>query len=249
MASWRDAASAMSIPWDPVLGVHPQAEGFTEHEVWDFARTPAECYPLLLHYPYFDLYRKQVIKQADLVLALWLRGDAFTAEQKARNFDYYEPLTVRDSSLSAGPQAVMAAEVGHTELAFDYLREAALLDLYDLEHNTSDGLHMAALAGVWIALIAGFGGMRDTAGRLKFAPRLPERLTRLAFTLSPRQRRLHVEVSAASATYTLLEGEPLEIAHHGDHFVITVGKPLIQVIPPAPARPRPRQPPGREPLH
>ena len=192
MAGWRDAAGAMLIPYDSVLGVHPQAEGFTEHEVWDFARTPSECYPLLLHYPYFDLYRKQVVKQADLVLALWLRGDAFTDEQKARNFEYYEALTVRDSSLSAGAQAVIAAEVGHLELAFDYLREAALLDLNDLEHNTSDGLHMAALAGSWIALIAGFGGMRDTGGTLCFAPRLPERLTRLAFTLSPRRRRLHV---------------------------------------------------------
>jgi alpha,alpha-trehalose phosphorylase len=228
--------------------VHPQSEGFTKHEVWDFAATPAECYPLLLHFPYFDLYRKQVIKQADLVLALWLRGDAFTAEQKARNFEYYEALTVRDSSLSAGPQAVMAAEVGHLELAFDYLREAALLDLYDLEHNTSDGLHMAALAGSWIALIAGFGGMRDTHGTLCFAPRLPERLTRLAFTLSPRGRRLHVDVSAVSATYSLVEGEALEIAHHGEKFVVSVGEKLVRPIPPAPVRPRPQQPAGREPV-
>jgi alpha,alpha-trehalose phosphorylase len=247
MASWRDAAGAMMIPYDPVLGVHPQAEGFTEHEVWDFAHTPAEHYPLLLHYPYFDLYRKQVIKQADLVLALWLRGDAFTPEQKLRNFEYYEPLTVRDSSLSAGAQAVIAAEVGHVELAFDYLREAALLDLYDLEHNTADGLHMAALAGSWIALIAGFGGMRDTAGRLCFAPRLPERLTRLCFTLSPRGRRLHVEVSARDVTYSLLEGQPLDIAHHGDHLVIVKGDAVVRPIPPAPARPRPKQPAGREP--
>jgi alpha,alpha-trehalose phosphorylase len=247
MASWRDAASAILIPYDPNLGVHPQSEGFTKHEVWDFAATPAECYPLLLHFPYFDLYRKQVIKQADLVLALWLRGDAFTAEQKARNFEYYEALTVRDSSLSAGPQAVMAAEVGHLELAFDYLREAALLDLYDLEHNTSDGLHMAALAGSWIALIAGFGGMRDTHGTLCFAPRLPERLTRLAFTLSPRGRRLHVDVSAVSATYSLVEGEALEIAHHGEKFVVSVGEKLVRPIPPAPVRPRPQQPAGRAP--
>ena len=115
-----------SIPYDDALGVHPQAEEFTEHEVWDFARTAPEQYPLLLHFPYFDLYRKQVVKQADLVLAMHLRGDAFTAEQKARNFDYYEALTVRDSSLSACTQAVMAAEVGHLDLAYDYLGEAAL---------------------------------------------------------------------------------------------------------------------------
>ena len=122
-------------------------------------------YPLLLHFPYFDLYRKQVVKQADLVLAMHLRGDAFTAEQKAANFAYYEPLTVRDSSLSACTQAVIAAEVGHLDLAYDYACEAALMDLHDLEHNTRDGLHIASLAGAWIALVAGFGGMRDHDGR------------------------------------------------------------------------------------
>jgi hypothetical protein len=106
MASWRDAAKSMRIPFDEVLGVHPQSEGFTDHQVWDFAHTPPSMYPLLLHVPYFDLYRKQVIKQADLVLAMQLRPDAFTAEQMARNFAYYEALTVRDSSLSACTQAV-----------------------------------------------------------------------------------------------------------------------------------------------
>ena len=119
-AAWRDAAAAMMIPYDEALGVHPQSEGFTEHAVWDFAGTTPDQYPLLLHFPYFDLYRKQVVKQADLVLALHLRGDAFTPEEKARNFDYYEAITVRDSSLSACTQAVIAAEVGHLELAYDY---------------------------------------------------------------------------------------------------------------------------------
>src|SRR5947209_8119696 len=143
MASWRDAAAAMLIPYDKHANVHPQSEEFTEHAVWDFDSTPADHYPLLLHYPYFDLYRKQVVKQADLVLAMHLRGDAFTPEQKLRNFDYYEGLTVRDSSLSAATQAVIAAEVGHLDLALDYTGEAALMDLRDLEHNTRDGLHMA----------------------------------------------------------------------------------------------------------
>ena len=154
----------MFIPYDEELGVHPQAEGFTRHQVWDFADTPADHYPLLLHYPYFDLYRKQVVKQADLVLAMQLCGDSFTAEQKARNFDYYEGLTVRDSSLSACTQAVMAAEVGQLGLAYDYLGEAALIDLDDLEHNTRDGVHIASLAGTWIALVAGFGGLRYRDG-------------------------------------------------------------------------------------
>ena len=172
-ASWRDAAAAIYIPFDERLGVHPQHEGFTDYARWDFKNTPEDHYPLLLHYPYFQLYRKQVVKQADLVLAMYMRPDAFTAEQKARNFAYYEPLTVRDSSLSACTQSVMAAEVGQLDLAHDYLAEAALMDLRDVEHNTSDGVHMASLAGAWMALVAGFGGMRAGAGSLAFSPRLP----------------------------------------------------------------------------
>ena len=164
----------MLIPYEERLGVTPQDETFTEHEVWDFADTNPDQYPLFLHFPYFDLYRKQVIKQADLVLAMHLRGDAFTSELKARNFAYYEPLTVRDSSLSASTQAVMAAEVGQLDLAYDYLGEAALIDLHDLHHNVRDGLHMASLAGAWTALVAGFGGLRLQNGSLSFAPRLPD---------------------------------------------------------------------------
>src|SRR2546422_788431 len=133
-------------------------------------------YPLFLHFPYFDLYRKQVVKQTDLVLAMLLRSDAFTPEQKARNFAYYEPLTVRDSSLSACVQAVLAAEVGQLQLAYDYLGEAALIDLHDLAHNVRDGVHMASLAGTWLALVVGFSGMRLQHGSLSFAPRLPEAL-------------------------------------------------------------------------
>ncbi len=144
---WRAAAKGMYVPYDETRGVHPQSDGFTEHEVWDFESTKPDQYPLLLHFPYFQLYRKQVVKQADLVLALHLRGDAFDARDKARNFDFYERLTVRDSSLSACSQAVVAAEVGHLRLAYDYLGEAALMDIDDLERNTSDGLHLASLAG------------------------------------------------------------------------------------------------------
>src|SRR5687767_4872830 len=174
----------MIVPWDEALGVHPQSEGLTDHQVWDFAGTSPSQYPLLLHVPYFDLYRKQVVKQADLVLALHARGDAFTDEEKARDFAYYEGLTVRDSSLSACTQAVIAAEVGHLELAYDYFGEAALMDLHDLGHNTGDGLHMASLAGSWIAAVAGFGGMRTHSDELSFAPRLPAALSKLRFRIN-----------------------------------------------------------------
>jgi alpha,alpha-trehalose phosphorylase len=248
-ATWRDAALGMVIPWDEALGVHPQSEGFTSHQVWDFENTPAEDYPLLLHVPYFDLYRKQVVKQADLVLAMHIFTDAFSDEEKARNFAYYEALTVRDSSLSAGTQAVIAAEVGHLDLAFDYLREAALLDLRDLAHNTRDGLHVAALAGALIATVAGFGGLRDHGGALWFAPRLPPRLERLAFRLSVRGNVLNIEATKTHATYTLLEGEALPLTHHGRPITVSAGSPTTEPIPPMahPPGPTPEQPRGRAP--
>jgi alpha,alpha-trehalose phosphorylase len=246
-AAWRAAADAMVIPWDETLRVHPQAEGFTQHEHWDFAATPIDGYPLLLHYPYFELYRKLVVKQADLVLALHWRGDAFTAEEKARNFAYYESLTVRDSSLSASTQAVIAAEVGHLELAYDFFAEAALIDLHDLQRNTRDGVHIASLAGAWSAAVAGFGGMRDHDGRLTFAPRLPAALPRLAFRLRFRDRRLEVEITKTKATYTLLEGAPLEIGHHGQTIRVVIGEPVTRPIESLLPRARPSQPYGRTP--
>jgi alpha,alpha-trehalose phosphorylase len=246
-ASWRDAADRMVLPFDEALGVHPQAEGFTSHRVWDFAHTPPERYPLLLHYPYFDLYRQQVVKQADLVLALFTCGDSFTDAEKARNFEYYEPLTVRDSSLSAGTQAVVAAEVGHLDLAYDYFAEAALMDLDDLEHNTRDGIHIASVAGTWVAAVAGFGGMRDHGGELSFKPRLPGALTRMRFRLMFRGRRLLVEVAHDHARYSLLRGKPLEITHYDRRATINGDEPVELEIPELASRPPPRQPPGREP--
>jgi alpha,alpha-trehalose phosphorylase len=247
-ASWRDAANAMLIPFDEELGVHPQAEEFTEHAIWDFANTAPEQYPLLLHFPYFDIYRKQVVKQADLVMAMFRRSDAFTPEEKARNFAYYEPLTVRDSSLSACIQSIVAAEVGHLDLAYDYFAEAALLDLGDIHHNTRDGIHLASLAGAWMAAVFGFGGMRDHGGSLTFMPRVPEPLARLRFRVTFRGRRIQVEIGASRAVYTLQDGEALEISHHGEPATLEPGEPLTLDIPAAHPGKRPSQPPGREPV-
>lgn len=248
VAGWRRAAERMTLLWDPQLRVHPQSEGFTRHAVWDFEGTPPESYPLLLHYPYFQLYRKQVVKQADLVLALYVRGDAFSDEEKLRDFDYYEPLTVRDSSLSASIQSVVAAEVGHLGLAYDYLVEAALIDLRDLASNTHDGLHIASLAGTWLALVAGFGGMRDHDGELTFAPRLTRPLRSVRFGIRIYGRAVHVDIGEDRATYTLTGGAPLDIAHHGEDILLQEGTPVTRPIPRVRETPAPEPPPGREPV-
>jgi alpha,alpha-trehalose phosphorylase len=248
MADWRAAADRILIPYDPRIDVHAQAEGFTDHEIWNFAGTKPDQYPLMLHFPYFDLYRKQVVKQPDLVLAMQLCGDAFTAEQKARNFDSYERITVRDSSLAACTQAVLAAEVGYLRLALDYAAEAALMDLQDLEHNARDGVHIAALAGTWIALVNGFGGMRDHAGVLSFAPRLPDGLTSLSFSIMRRGLCLRVEVLEHAATYRLTQGTgTLRILHHKEALTLTDSNPIERPIPALAPREPPTPPPGREP--
>ena len=250
-AGWRDAAEAVHLPCNDELGVHEQHAGFTRYQRWDFAGTRADQYPLMLHFPYFDLYRKQVVKQADLVLAMHTRAayfeEVFDEEQIARNFAYYEPLTVRDSSLSACVQAVLAARTGHLDLAHAYTAEAALMDLADLEHNTRDGLHIASLAGTWTALVAGFGGMRWDEGGLRFTPRLPAGLGRLAFTLRFLGRCLRVEVTPDRATYTLRSGPPLTLRHHGTELTVREGAPAGRPVPLPRQRRAPGQPPHRGP--
>jgi alpha,alpha-trehalose phosphorylase len=232
MASWRDAAASMRIPYDENLGVHPQAENFLHHQVWDFARTKPDQYPLLLHFPYFDLYRKQVCKQADLVLAMQLRPDAFTLDQMVRNFAYYEAITVRDSSLSASTQAVVAARTGHLDLAYDYLGEAALIDLNDLAGNTEHGVHIASMAGTWIAVVGGFGGMVCDASGLRFAPRLPPALARISFGMLWQGRQLRVQVTADEAEYRLVSGPPMRLNHHGEPLALA-DAPVRRPIPEA----------------
>jgi len=247
--SWRNAADAMVIPYDHELGVTPQADGFTRYRMWDFEATPPDEYPLLLNFPYYLLYSSQVVKQADLVLALYVCGDHFDAEQKARDFEYYERITVRDSSLSASIQAIIAAEVGYLDLAYDYLTETALIDLRDLASNTRDGIHLASIAGTWLAIVAGFGGMRDHGETLSFDPRLPSPLNRLSFGVVYRGRRLRVELRRKTATYTLLEGDPLQVVHGRETLSVARDKPQTRPLVTPPAREKASQPPGRAPDH
>jgi alpha,alpha-trehalose phosphorylase len=247
IASWRDAAAAIVVPFDRHARITQQCNGFTRLRPWNFEATPPTDYPLLLHHHNYILYSSRVVKQADLVFAIYLFGDRWDEEQKARDFAFYESVTVRDSSLSAAIQGVVAAEVGHLDLAWDYLTETAFIDLRDLAYNTRDGVHLAALSGVWHVVVAGFGGMRDYGDTLSFAPRLPSRLTRLGFGVLYRGRRLRVEVQAEHATYELLHGDPLELIHHGERMTVPANEPLTCPVPPAPKLPQPPSPAGRDP--
>ncbi len=192
---WRECAEGMTIPYDEGLGIHQQDDHFLDREVWDLSRTPQETRPLLLHYHPLVIYRFQVLKQADVVLALFLQGDRFTAEEKRADFEYYDPITTGDSTLSAVVQSVMAAEVGYHEVALNYFWKSLFVDLRNLHGNTVDGLHVASCGGVWSALVFGFAGLRDHDRVLSFDPRLPVEWPSLEFPLRWRGSRLIVRLT------------------------------------------------------
>ncbi len=224
-AAWREAAERMYLPFDERLGVHPQDDSFLDKELWDFERTPADHYPLLLHYHPLNLYRAQVIKQADTLLAMFLLSGRFSTAEKKRGFDYYDPITTHDSSLSVCIQSIIANEVGYRDRAFEYFRFAAAMDLSDIGGNMSHGAHVASIGGTWLALIHGFAGLRDDGGRIVFHPRPPRAWSALRFRLSIRGRRIHLTIDAARTVYRLEAGEPIELVHVSESLRLSPDAP------------------------
>jgi alpha,alpha-trehalose phosphorylase len=220
--AWTRAAERMYVPYDEKLKIIPQDDSFLDREPWDFRNTPPEQYPLLLFYHPLNIYRKQVIKQADVVLAMFLLGNAFSPETKKRNFEFYDPLTTGDSSLSSCVEAIIAAQVGDTEKAIRYGMAALLMDLADVGGNVKDGCHIASMGGTWMMLVYGLGGMRDDDGVLSFWPRrAPEENAILRFPVTYRGQMLEVEISQENVEYTLLQGESLAIRHETEEIQLT----------------------------
>src|SRR5829696_9679762 len=224
---WRRAAEHMYVPRHEQLGIVLQDEHFLERERWDFAGTPAEKHPLLLHYHPLELYRHQVIKQTDVVLATYLVEHNFSEEETRRTFDYYDPLTTGDSTLSACVQSVIASAVGYAEAALRYFKDACAVDLLDTHGNTADGIHIASCGGTWLALVAGFGGLRDFDGELRFDPRLPEGWDRLRFRVEVRGQLVEVAMTPDGTTYELLDGPGLLVEHRGELLRVLPGVPLV----------------------
>jgi alpha,alpha-trehalose phosphorylase len=225
--AWRRAAESMYVPYDEKLKIIPQDDSFLEREPWDFQNTPSDKYPLLLFYHPLDIYRKQVIKQADVVLAMFLLDDAFSREAKQRNFEFYDPLTTGDSSLSSCIEAIIAAQTGDMDKAIQYGMAALLMDLADVGGNVKDGCHIASMGGTWMMLTYGFGGMRDHDGTLSFWPRrAPEENAILRFPLTYREQVLEVEIGPETVQYSLREGERLVIRHEKDEIQLTREHPV-----------------------
>ncbi|NQX29316.1 glycoside hydrolase family 65 protein [Microbacteriaceae bacterium VKM Ac-2854] len=223
---WSRAADKMHIPYDAKAGIHPQDAAFLEKELWDLENTPASKRPLLLHFHPLVIYRFQVLKQADVVLALLLQGNEFTPEQKRKDFEYYDALTTGDSTLSAVVQSIIAAEVGYHELSLKYFMSALFVDLADLHHNTSDGIHVASTGGVWSALVYGFGGMRDHGGRITFEPRLPSEWTKLSFRVTLHGTRVRVEVGQDAMVLTVEEGDSATFSVRDEFVHVAAGNPV-----------------------
>jgi alpha,alpha-trehalose phosphorylase len=220
---WTAAAEAMAIPFDTLTGINPQDAQFLDQEVWDLKNTPADKRPLMLHYHPLVIYRFQVLKQADVVLALFLQGDHFSSEQKRADFEYYDPITTGDSTLSGVVQSIIAAEVGYRDLALRYFHSSLFVDLADLHGNAADGVHVASTGGVWNALVYGFAGMRDYDGIITFDPRLPPSWKGLTFSITLHGTRLKVDLRADRMTFTVLAGEQAEVQVRGCPVTVRAG--------------------------
>src|SRR4051794_36064830 len=213
--AWTRAADAMCVLYDADLGINPQDDSFLQHEPWDWDGVPADKYPLLLNFHPLVIYRHQVLKQADVVLAMFLRGDEFSPELQRRNFDYYDRITTGDSSLSACVQSIMAAEVGHSDLAMRYFTESLYLDIADTHGNTIDGAHIANVGGVWAGLVQGFAGFRDYGTHMRVAPRLPSGWQGLRFTLHRRGSDIAIALDPTGAVISVPGGDPVPVLADG----------------------------------
>ena len=223
--AWDAAADAMFVPYDEELGINPQDSEFLDLEPWDWETTPPENYPLLLHYHPLVIYRHQVLKQADVVLAMFLRSERFPVDLKRRNFDFYDPITTGDSSLSACVQAVVAAEVGYDALALDYFTRALYLDLRDEHGNTADGVHVASAGGVWAGIVYGFAGMVEQGDHIEFSPRLPSAWDGVTFHLLRHGSRMRIDLDAEGLTLTVLTGSGVPICHDDRSVLVTPDEP------------------------
>ena len=222
--AWDAAADAMFMPYDDDLGINPQDSTFLELEPWNWNGAD-EKYPLLLHFHPLVIYRHQVLKQADVVLAMFLRGEHFSTEHKRRNFDFYDPITTGDSSLSACVQAIVAADVGYDELALDYFNRALYLDLSDSHGNTADGVHIASCGGVWAGIVHGFAGMVDDGKELSFTPRLPAKWDRVVFHVVRHGSVLRVELDHDGCTLSASDGVGVPVRCGDEQVVVTAAQP------------------------
>ncbi|WP_044957931.1 glycoside hydrolase family 65 protein [Butyrivibrio sp. LC3010] len=213
-----EAAEKMYLPYDEKFGISPQDDSFLQKPVWDLENTPKEEFPLLLHYHPLHLYRYQVCKQADTVLAHFLYPDSADKETMEKSFRYYEKITTHDSSLSTCVFSMQASRLGLYDEAEKYFGDSAKLDLYNRHGNSGDGVHTANMGGAYMAIVYGFAGIRINEDGLSVDPFLPKSFKGYSFNFCYRGRSLRVEVKSGEASLKLLDGEKIDFCHNGDKY-------------------------------
>ena len=225
---WLEAADAVFIPWNEELGIHEQDDAFLYRDPVDMDSIRRDhdiredMHPL-------NLWRMQVVKQADVVLLMFVLSERFSIDQKRSNYDFYEPKTCHGSSLSACIHSIVASEIGRPREAYAYFEHSALLDIADFKGNTAAGVHSACLGGTWMAVVNGFAGLRDSEEGVLFNPVLPEAWNGYAFELAIRGRRLGVSVDADGVAYTLAAGPALRFASGATPVALSPDKPSVRV--------------------
>lgn len=230
-ALWQRCADEMYLPFHEELGIHPQDDSFLYKDPIDIDSIPEEEIPLVANWHPLVIWRYQVIKQADVILLMFLLGDQFTLKEKKANFDYYEPRTTHDSSLSPAIYSIIAAEVGYTEFAYNYFLQTVRLDLDDYNRNAWQGLHTACMAGSWMGIVNGFAGMRTSQGKLQFQPFLPEKWQSYSFKVKFKGSKLQVKAAPNQVEYTLLAGPDLSFLHFGQPVTLAQGETVAMSYP------------------
>ncbi len=215
-----EAAEAMYLPYDEGLGILMQDDSFLHKKRLDLSAIPKENFPLLLHYHPLFIYRHQVCKQPDAVLALYLFGDGVGEDAAKRTYAYYEAVTTHDSSLSKCIFSIMAARLGDAEKAYEYFKETASADLNDAHANTRDGLHVASVGGAYLAVTAGFCGLSIRSEELCLNPRLPHHWSRITFRVRYRGSVLYIDATQENCTVHVEEGEPQRVKIGNTTYIV-----------------------------
>ena len=218
------AADSIYLPYDEELGINPQDDSFLQKPIWDLETTPKEEFPLLLHYHPLHLYRYQVCKQADTVLAHFLFPDSADKTTQEKSFRYYEKITTHDSSLSTCVFSMQASRLGLFDEAVSYLGGSAKLDLLNLHGNSSDGVHTANMGGSYMAFVFGFGGVKITEEGLSINPFLPGTVTGYSFKFGYFGRLLQLSVNEKEIVVELISGDEISFDHKGKTYTITGGE-------------------------
>jgi len=218
----------MYLPYSKELDIIPQDDSFLYKERITVDQIPKNQLPLLLHWHYLNIYRYQICKQPDVLLLMFLQREKFTIHEVKRNYDYYEPITTHDSSLSPAIFSILANEIGYRDKAYEYFMKTARMDLDDYNDNVRDGIHTACMAGAWSAVVNGFGGMRVYTDGLHFCPKLPDKWKSLSFNVKYKGRKINVKLSKDSVLFTLVEGSSIEIYCFDERIILTEGEAVMR---------------------